>query len=552
MSQGRGRLLSMPLNEQGVWVPRLFPKQIDVLNDTHRALLVAGPRKSGKTLAVLHKIVKHMWTTPGARVAMFSRVIKKAKEGGTWNDMHEIVLKEWIDAGQGLVYTTRDSEGNPGPKIAGDTRTPHFKIRNWFGVQSIAKGEAPGLMGESECKLFSLQHDQNIESVMLEKRFSMIYFSELANFDDPRVLAVSRMQLRMVHLAMEQQSWLADTNPSEDGEMSWIFQKWYIMRNQTYDEYKVWQEKRSLPVEEEELFEEEKRSLGLIEILPKENPFLSTREYNELRSSCAHDAGLFARHVEGKWVFGDGNKSLHFSRLFQEHVHVIGNTDGPNEEEHEILLPSDKCTNLILGFDLGDVNHSAHIIERQVTPNGSYFFVLGELVSIEKEVSNEDFTVALLEMVEDMERRANKRFKITCWSDNSSLEKYSASGDAYPFQQVHTASNGRFILEGVKKGPGSVRARVALLKQLLGYMLKPSGEIREKTEQRIWVSADCPFTIKMFRELKRGKTSLSYIVPDGNQHPFDSLTYPLMGEMGEELELQINLKSRGGGLIQVS
>ena len=41
-------------------------KQMDVFNDFHRFLLLTGPRKSGKTIAAMHKILRHCFDNNGA------------------------------------------------------------------------------------------------------------------------------------------------------------------------------------------------------------------------------------------------------------------------------------------------------------------------------------------------------------------------------------------------------------------------------------------------------------------------------------------------------
>jgi len=156
----------MPKDADGNWYPDLFPKQLEVVNSQARTLLVEGPRLSGKTTATLHRIVRHLWETPDARVAMFSRTIKNSKEGGTWSLLHDVVLKEWIEAKIGLHYTTRSAEKRPGFKLDSLSRTLYFRISNVHG-------------GESTCMLFSLDHDPDIEDKAKEMEFSMVYFSEL-------------------------------------------------------------------------------------------------------------------------------------------------------------------------------------------------------------------------------------------------------------------------------------------------------------------------------------------------------------------------------------
>jgi phage terminase large subunit len=496
--------------ESGLWYPDLFDRQLPVFNSRARALLVSGPRKSGKTWVVLHKLIRHMWETKGARLAMFSRTLKNSKEAGTWADLHQIILPEWIGANIGLRYTTYNAEGQPGFKVDGQTRTPRFKIRNAWG-------------GESECMLFSLDFDGDVEDKLKEQRFSMIYFSELSKFRDRKILSVALPQLRMPHLKMDEQMWIADTNPSEEGESSWIYEVWYVERNLSYEKYADRKKERGLPVMSEESFLNFQRGLQLVEIRPEENPFLDPRELEELKSTYSYDEGLYARYVLGKWVYGDGDHSRHFRTAFLA-KHVIGNCEDTDENNWILAVPSPNSFQLISGWDLGDRNHAAVLLDKVWLNGKSVFIVLDELESIGDEVSNEDFTVAFMQLVTNLEEQTGRQFDLErAWSDRSSIERYSATGDTFPYLQVYAASEERIFLRGVPKAKGSVRARVALIKQLL-------------KQDRLFVSAHCKATKRMFKELKKGSTEVNYVVQDENKHIFDALSYPIFMECAEDLE----------------
>lgn len=496
--------------ETGLWMPELFDRQLPVFNSRARSLLVSGPRKSGKTWAVLHKLVRHMWETNGARLAMFSRTLKNSKEAGTWADLHTIILPEWINANIGLKYTTFNVDGVPGFKVDGQTRTPRFRIRNAWG-------------GESEAMLFSLDFDGDVESKLKEQRFSMIYFSELSKFRDRRILSVALPQLRMPHLKMDEQMWIADTNPSEEGEGSWIYEVWYVERNQTYEQYAERNKERGRPVMSESAFDGFKAGLQLIEIMPEQNPYLDPRELEELKATYSYDEGLYARYVLGKWVYGDGDQSRHFRAAFLA-KHIVGNCDDQDENNWILAMPHPNAYELITGWDLGDRNHAAVLLDKEFANGKSVFVVLDELESIGEEVSNEEFTVAFMQLVKNIEEQTGRVYDLErAWSDRSSIERYSATGDTFPYLQVYAASEERIFLRGVPKAKGSVRARVKLIKQLL-------------KQDRLLVSAHCKAVKRMFKELKKGSTEVNYVVQDENKHIFDALSYPIFMECAEDLE----------------
>lgn len=67
---------------------RLFGKQLDVFNSQSRMLLVSGSIGAGKTYAILEKVIRHLWETPGAKVAVFAKSTM-AEEYGSWLELHE-------------------------------------------------------------------------------------------------------------------------------------------------------------------------------------------------------------------------------------------------------------------------------------------------------------------------------------------------------------------------------------------------------------------------------------------------------------------------------
>lgn len=501
-------------DSSGRWIPAMFHKQAMVFNAVTRVLLVVGPRISGKTRAVLHRIARHLWEVDGARVGMYARILKNSKDSGSWRLMtKQIIEKEWIAAKIGMRYTT-DVRGEPGPKIDGTTRTPFFRVTNRHG-------------GESEMQLLSLDSDDSVEDRLKDGEFSMVFFSELDKFGDRRVLTVGLPMLRMANIPYEQQMWIADCNPSEDGEQSWIYQMFYAERQMTYTQFCEHQKSMDIEPLNEEDFTSIYSRMQVIEILPKDNIFADPRQLQELRAACATDPGLKARHIDGKWVWGGGDSSRHFRGLLKHGIHIIGNTLGA-EENWEVIGPTEGCYELITGWDPGEVNHAAVAMEKVMGMDAknnpkSHFNVLAELISIGKPISLEDFTLEFMVKIEDMDTRLKRTLDLQghAWADQSSIEKYNAAADNYPHMVITAASNDRVILRGVPKPKGSVRLRVNLLKQLL-------------REDRIHVSAHCTEVVKMLKDLKKGKEF--FVLPDDHhKHAFDALTYALLMECREEL-----------------
>lgn len=518
----------MPVTSNGVWLPDLFGKQWDAFNSYDRALLLSGPRLAGKTWVGEHKVIRHMWETPKARVGIFTKVLKNSKDAGIWKNLSQIIMPEWLNSGIGDVtgrsirYLTKGYDDVPGPKVDGTTRTPFFRINNMHG-------------GESECMLFSLDNDNEAEAKLKEREFSLLYFSELSNFMDRKVLSIGLLSLRMPHLAYNQQQWIADTNPAEEGELSWIYETWWLEKNMTYEQYCDRQKKLGRPIMKEATFVHFQSGLRVIEFTPKENPKLKPGQLEELESAYSYDPGLYARFMEGKWVYGDGEASLHFKRFFKPNIHVVGKAESPDEDEWEIPVPSETCYELVTGWDTGDVNHAAVIMERRLINHylprtktnvkRAHFVILAELVSLNTELSLEEFTNSLMEIIEELEVFSRRTFDLSpAYSDISAIERYSSTSDTFPAAEIRAASLGRIDVIGVPKAKGSVRVRVQLLQQLLAF-------------NRIQVAAQCYHTLEMLKKLKKGKDRLNYVLQsDPNRHVFDAITYALLMECADELE----------------
>lgn len=294
---------------------RLFGKQLDVFNSTARILLVSGSRKSGKTYAVLERVIRHMWETPGARVGIFAKSKGLAKEFGSWQDLIEKHVPGWIEAGiespdgkYRFEFTTFDSEGVPGVKQDGQTRTAFFRIRNMYG-------------GESEARLFSIEHDQEVESKVKNKVFSMVYFIELSAFQDKRILTVTLQQLRMDHLRPRDgkpdnnHMWLADTNPDvELGNRSWIYKTFYQDRNKPNKNDK------------EQMFF---GSMDVLELFHYENPHITQQEVVELEISCEDDPALYDSYVKGIWGDGAQQRGKLLAPYFIRNFHIVGDDESP-------------------------------------------------------------------------------------------------------------------------------------------------------------------------------------------------------------------------------
>lgn len=484
----------MPINSDGVWVPLLSPKQFELFNCYKKYVLVSGPRRSSKTVGCLNKILRHCWETPMARVAIFARTRKSADQGGVFTDLIETILPPWLEANIGMRVCTGPKNA-PTPLTDGGTRILYFDVSNVHG-------------NKSRVQLHSLDYDFDVEAAVRGTRFSLIFFSELSNFKNRIVFTVTAEQLRCPHLREDQHQFLADCNPSEEGESSWIHRLFYkerLMENHPYPS--------------------EQQRYALFEFFIDDNPFLSEEEKIGIKARHAHDPDLYSRFVLGKWT--RRTEAGLFSDVFNHETHVLGNCDSMNEEDWELLLPTENVSKMLTGWDPGSSkNHSCHILEK----TGNVFHVLDEIVSLGINLPTADFTAVVMQRMEFW-----KAFIRDCchtnpvewrhWSDSSAFEQFRAGGGAlgnFDHNIIAMASEGEIMLTAAPKGKGSIFKRIDIVRRLL-------------FQNRLFVSARCVKTIEMLGGICKGKSSVEPVEDSPLRHIFDSLSYAIAAEAMHEL-----------------
>jgi len=476
---------------EGRWSPDLAPKQARLFNCYKKFILCSGPVRSTKTIGCLHRLLRHAWETPQARISIFAKTVKSAFAGGVWSDLVEIVLPLWLKANMGMRITY-------GPKVEGSTRLHSLGVANMYG-------------GESEIQLRSLDYDFDVEAQVKSGRFSMFYFSELSNFKNRIVFDATTERLRMPHLRDDQHLWLADTNPDDSGAQSWIYSLFYVERTA-----------------ENHPFPDVQAKYELIEFDLSDNIWMTEAERNEIFARYAHDSDRRDRYCFGKWT--TSTEAGLFSEVFLADTHVLGKANTYDGDDWEVILPSETCSKMVTGWDIGtSKNHSAHILERIGGDGfaGSIFHVLDEIVSVGTMLTVEDFTTLVDERIEFWTKYIREHCHSNLvewrhWSDTSAFDTFRASLGCYDHMIVAVASEGRIMLQACPKGKGSIFKRVDLLRKLL-------------FQNRIYVSARCVQTVKMLGSLKKGKTKMEPVQSNEMTHVFDSLTYALAPELINEL-----------------
>jgi len=491
------------------WKPALCAKQYEFFNRRGRLQLACGPRLSGKTQVCLHKVCNHAWTVSHARISVLGVTQSANADFGAWDTLISKTLPEWIDAGFGMEWDRK-------PYIDGVSKKPKCSVINGHGTIS-------------KFQLDSLNNEEEVESKFKGKEFSCIYMCELSNFYKKATFHHLIEALRGTHIRYEDFTFLADTNPSDEGVDSWIYKLWYEFKNDgdVKDELKPFQD-----------------DLDLFEFTMDDNTFNDPRRVAGIKAQYAQmGQDVYDRYIKGLWTRSTGDGV--FSDVFRPSLHVI-------EVAGEELLPEENCSELGTGTDLGDKNPSCMIVEpfQMIIENKPMlgFKILDELVYTGEMVSTEDFT---LEMIEKMDRLEEMIGRKVIWRHFADRDRYSAQADNMEHNLVFSASQGRIDFREIERWPGSVQAGVALLRKLL-------------FQGRLFVNGPrCPNVIAMFKSLRKPKNAagiqgghLQIDKRSSHKHQFDSLRYFIMSMLSEEIERAVWTPKQGkveaeSGLIEV-
>jgi hypothetical protein len=483
---------------------------MEVFNDFHRFILLSGPRKSSKSWASCHRILRHCFDTPNAEVIMVSRNIKTAKEGGIWSYLVDQAIEEWRKSG--VTDYVRS------PRQDGQTRTLFCSIRNRYG-------------GESKIMLNSLDYDDDAERLFKERAVTAIYYSELSKWRKRKVFDVSIMSLRKPGVPYSQMMWLADTNPGDDGEDEWYYQLFEVER--TMEGVPDW---CKTPADVAR-FRKRQKELSIHHIFLNDNVFLTQDEIDDVINSHAHDPDLYARYVEGKYVKASGDGF--FSAVFKPEVHILGSCRSPVRSEWECLqLPTEAVT-IDIGFDVGDRNTAVIFVYRSTDERGrNEYYVVDEVVVLDDQVSLDAIVQAVLQKMDALEKQVGHPLRFESWSDTSSFAK-RISAQNTEAMLIHHISGGRLTLNPISKWPGSVIDGVSMLRRLF-------------FEGRLFISAHCFHTLQSIRSLKPCKARGTGVekVPDSPaKHAFDALRYALGQRESRDLAVRRPRVAKAPGRI---
>ena len=465
-----------------VWRPKLAPKGFEVFNSYAPYLLVEGARKSGKSLAIDNKLVRHAIENDGARIGVISKS-KGSGKIGVWADLIDPggIVDQWKEAG--VEYAVE-------PKYEADSKMAYFRIRT-PPTSKNPKG------GEAEFQLHSLYDENKVEEKFKDSRFSCIYLVEADRFERIETFSSLRLQLRSLVVPASRHQMILDTNPPEEGVDHWL--------------YKLF-------------FKSPDPDMATIHFDLDDNPFITPSEKQGVYDAYKHDKALLDRYYYGKWI----KASAHgiFADVFLPNIHIVGEipsnadvTDYSSRDQWPILRPDPEAKIFEEGWDIGDVNLGYvigvprwHPIHRVIC-----YDILDELAYTNTRAGLEDIVDEVLDRRKYWEKWHNEQndfpsVRWASWSDSSSL-RHRISVNGTEATELFRLSEKKIRLGGVKKGSGSVARRRDLLKRLL-------------FEQRLYVSPLCKNVLEMLRAIK-SKGSFPIDPESKHKHIFDALTYML-------------------------
>jgi hypothetical protein len=482
------------LDAQGRWLPDLSPRGLELFNSRSRYTLVWGPRKTGKTLAILHTLCRHIYESPQTSVAIVAKTLKVGRIG-PWGDLLNFIIPQWVAANIGFQVTKPES-------FMADTKMCYIRIRAADG-------------GESQVELHSCEHPDEAESRFKSGRWSFIYISEADTFPEDKPFKVLGDQLRNPAMKFEDHHLIMDANPAEEGEEHWLFKLFFGSNGVKHPNAQY-----------AALFREMRFDFS-------HNPFIAEAEIAELAAKYQSDPVEHARFVAGRWL-ADRSRYI-FGEVFRPATHVIGSNLENGEMEY--LVPNKSSWNLFSGWDLGDRNHACALFTARDSDSGlSIFDVIDEVVALKRDTALPDFVEAVLERMDFWESFMLKEYgtnKVAWrhWSDASAF-RYRSAMDSNEELEVRRISNGRILLHAATKAPGSVRVRVNLVRKLL-------------FENRLFFSSTCPHVVDSIAKLREGPSKAEFIrADDPRKHAFDALSYGLANESPMETSQSLTTRKK--------
>jgi hypothetical protein len=513
------------------WTPLLTPKQQEAFDSPARFVLTYGEKGSGKTIGLLHKLVRHCYENENALALILVRVKSMATKGGAWDKLVNHILPRWKSGNlEPTMVETRDGTLIPNPK-AGQlmdeglglefTDVGYDSQHNEFIWIENRHG------GWSMVVLVSAPHANQLRDRMRGYEPSIALVDELTSCDSQEYLRAVAIQIGRREGIEGPQQYMAACNP--EGPSHWV--------------HVVWFEEAFDPVTGE--WDEDYHK---IHVPIRDNKVHLPPGYIEgLEKLYRNDPVEAARMLRGEWIDRPSGEAL-FRDIF-----VAANHIRPPLPTLKRLLPNPSYP-IIVGLDPGAANNAFIFMQWMPVKGQMTWVVFDEMVYTQRRIRYDTLIKAVLRRVKfwndltfgnkadswnGVGIQPSRRFRVVWSSDNSAFNQYRAAGGSYDvldFEKIANVGQGsapplhkqlglaRMKVVAAPKFSGSVRQRTRLVMDLLGA-------------DQLLISAGCPKTIEMFNKLESESQKPNQLFdPDlamtpkrsVHLHPYDAMCNPIL------------------------
>lgn len=491
------------------WHPLLTPKQQEAFDSPARYILTYGEKGSGKTIGLLHKMVRHCYENDNALGIILVRIKSMATKGGAWDKLVGHILPRWKDG-------NRDEKGNMLDEGLGieysdvkfdSQHNEYIWIENMYG-------------GWSMIVLVSAPHANQLRDRMRGYEPSIAFVDELTSCDSLEYLRAVAIQIgRRENIAGPQQ-YMAACNP--EGPSHWV--------------YKTWWEEAFDPISGEWDADYHKIHVPIAD----NRKYLPHGYIENLEKLYRNDPVEAARMLRGEWIDRASGEAL-FGDIFVGILHIK-----PPPPSLDRIVPNGDYP-IIIGLDPGAANNAFIFMQWLPVEAAMRWIIFDEMVYIQRRIRYDVLIPAVLRRVKFWNETVfneqapvfKKRFKIVYCSDNSAFNQYRAAGGSFDVLEFERIAN------GIKDGKEALHKTLGLARMKVVQAPKFQGSVKARTRlvmdllsaEQLLVSAGCPRVIEMFHKLEsEGQKVNQPFDPDlamtprrsVHLHPYDALCNPIL------------------------
>ncbi len=492
---------------EAAWKPDLNPTQELMFNDPAKFILAHSEKGSGKSVGLLHKLVRHCYENKDAFALIGSPSVRTGADGAGY-DLSSLILPAWKDGNRAPNFLRTEAGLVPNPN-RGELMDEGIglEFQDWkaeFDTKDRVAWIANRHGGWSKVKLISIPYPEFIQPRIKGPAPSFIYFDELTDCATDDYFKYPAAQLGRRRNIEGPQQYTASCNPK--GPSHWVYKTFFETcvdpqtgeRDKDFSVYHV-------PVAEN------------IHRLP-------TGYVDGLQKILRGDPIAVRRLINGEWIEMPSGEAL-FKEYYSEERHVIGDPlTGTGLAPHPSFP-------VMVGYDIGPAYTAAVFLQAVPTAKGSIWIVFDEHAVLGKKVHYESFAREVVRMMDHWNELAGRELAWAHIADSSAMDQWRGSGsfDSLDFQKF---SNNRIRMKGCPKGPGSIEARVrSVTAELMSDSLYVSAHCNEVRQMLLHLEGEKD---KINPETTTGKPKKT---ARGHIHVFDAMSYPI---------LNFNI---GGGMI---